>query len=141
MAETQVKTARPDADIATEIQHIIVSYPPLNHDRQHLQVSVEDGFVTIKGHTRTPINRRYLGDVLPTVAGITDANADELYDDETIRFEAGRATPDSIIVGNVYYGRVALTGSVPPDISAAQIVAAVEKIPGVVKVLTDFHSS
>jgi osmotically-inducible protein OsmY len=135
MVDVNPTAMRPDVDIENEIEDIIVHYPPLNADRHHIHLDVRNGVVSITGHTRTPINRRYLLDAIAPVEGIKSTRADRFYDEETIRLEAGRMLPPGLIV-NTRYGTLILSGKVPAGTMVEDVVARASRIPGVERVIT-----
>lgn len=127
---------RPDIDIQSEIDHLIAHYPPLQHDRHQVVLTVKAGLVTISGNVQSAITRRYLLNELPEIPGVVAVNAEALHDDSTIRLEAGRSVPPGVVVARVRFGAVVLAGQHPADVDA--VVAAVAAIPGVVQVVTSF---
>jgi osmotically-inducible protein OsmY len=140
MAETTITqntSARPDVDIKAEIDEVIVQYPPFVNDRHHVDIEVQNGAVTVKGHVRSPITRRYLMNNLPRVAGVKQLNIDALYDDESIRIQTGQAVPPGVYVG-VEYGRVIITGKLAKDVNREEMGQRVQQIPGVMQVTFNF---
>src|SRR4051812_34324792 len=125
--------ARPNMDIEAEIGDIVAHYPPLQADRRQLHIEVRDGTVTLSGHVKTPINRRYLVDRVAHVRGVHSVNSDHLYSEEAIRIEAGQRIPMGVIA-NATYGTVILTGTLPDGKSAADVVQDVALIDGVQQV-------
>ena len=73
-----IQASRPDMDIEADVEDIIVHYPPLMNDRHHLNVHVEDGAVTVTGHTRSAITREYLVDAVNKIARYFGMTIDEL---------------------------------------------------------------
>lgn len=138
MAETTVSERRDDLDILEDIDHLIAHYPPLMKDRHAIKCSIKEGFVTVSGHTQSPNTRRYFLDNLPLVDGVTGVNADQFFDDETIRLDAGRSLPFGVRVGKVQYGVVILTGELPEGANATDITTPIQQIPGVQRVLMSF---
>ncbi len=136
MTHTQV-THRPDMDIQADVERLMLYYPPLMKDRRSIQVQVSAGAVKVTGNVQTPNTRRYFLDAIPGVAGVTAVDGSELYDDESIRLEAGRLLPNGVNVGRCQYGSVVLVGPLPPDTSADELVAQIQQVPGVRQVLTD----
>jgi osmotically-inducible protein OsmY len=142
MADTATTfTQRPDIDIQADIDRVITHYPPLQKDRHAIQTRVENGVVTVSGHVQTPITRRYLLTQLPTVPDVKSVNADQFFDDETIRIEAGSDIPVGVILGKVYYGTAVLSGQLPPDTTAEEVAKRVANVVGVKRVVTDFAGS
>jgi osmotically-inducible protein OsmY len=129
--------ARPDIDIHNDILDLIVHYPPLNADRHHIHVEVNNGAVVIHGHTRSPITLRYLLDVIDEVEGVQSVDASRFYSEEAIRLEAGRVIPPGVLVNN-RYGTLVLSGKLPNGMTIDELVAAVSNIPGVERVVTEF---
>jgi osmotically-inducible protein OsmY len=133
-------TARPDVDIIEDIEDIIVHYPPTMRDRHYFHVTSHNGHVTIKGNVKSPITRSFLLENLPQVEGFTAVNADELYDDESIRLDVGRLIEPGIMFANISYGIVVLSGRIPPDLPVENLINEVSKIPGVRQVVTAFKN-
>lgn len=128
---------RPDVDIVEDLNHVFHTYPPLSHDRSRMIVAVENGVVTVSGHVRTDQSRDIFVREVMALDGVTAVNADELYDDESLRRQAGNATPFGVFA-SVSYGAVVLAGKVPEGVTIESIVAQVEQIPGVRKVIPSF---
>ncbi len=132
------KISRPDVDIEADIQDVIAHYPPLQSDWHHLHIAVNGGVVDLSGHTRSQVSRTYLIEKVEAVRGVQAVVREELYDEDTIRREAGRRTPTGVFV-NARYGTVILTGSLPEGVEAAQVVNDVAQIAGVQQVVTKFE--
>lgn len=128
---------RPDVDIEEDIRDVIAHYPPLQADRHHLHISVENGVVTLSGHVRSLITRRYLVDHVAQVSGVYTVVSDQFYAEETIRLESGQRIPPGVIA-NASYGTVILTGNPADDMNADVIVRDLAQIPGVERVITKF---
>ena len=126
-----------DMDILEAVHSIIARYPPLTADRHRLRIAVRDGVVLLAGHDRTPITRLYLIDRVSELEGVRGVNADDLYDDETIRLEVGRILPDGVIA-NPTYGIVVLSGKLPAGTTEAAVAKRAAAGPGVVQVVTHF---
>jgi osmotically-inducible protein OsmY len=131
-------TTRPDVDIDLDLQQIIRNYPPLNNDRHHLYVTVSNGDVTVRGHSKTPMNRRVLASRFQSVSGVRSVDIDELYDDETIRQTAGKIVPSGALVTSDY-GILVLAGILEQD-AAKAVIPQLEKIQGVKQVIPAFKS-
>jgi osmotically-inducible protein OsmY len=138
MAETHVISQRPDVDIQDDIGRLIVRYPPLQKDRYAIQTQVVNGTVMVSGHVQTPITRHYFLSRLTSIPGVVAVHADQFYDDETIRIEAGKMIPVGVILGKVFYGTAVLSGELPSSMSADEVAAQVARVPGVLRVVTDF---
>ena len=132
------KISRPDVDIEADIQNVIAHYPPLQSDRHHLRVNVDGGVVELSGHTKSHISRTYLIERVQAVRGVRAVSREGLYDEETIRLEAGRRIPTGVIA-NAQYGTVVLTGSLPEGVAAASVVNDVAQVAGVQQVVTKFE--
>ena len=134
-------TARPDVDIIEDIEDLIVHYPPTMRDRHYFHVTSQNGHVTVRGHVKSPITRSILLEILPQVEGVIAVNADELYDDESIRLDVGRLVEPGVMFANVQYGVVVLSGRVPPDMQVDRLKSEVSKTPGVRQVITAFKNT
>jgi osmotically-inducible protein OsmY len=137
MAENVVANARPDVDIAEDIRALILSYPPLVNDRRHIAVNVEQGEVSVAGYVKSPMTRRYLMDIIPTVDGVRAVDSDGLYDDEMVRLEVARIIPSGVQVV-VEYGAVVLAGQLPEGTSEEALAQQAANVQGVRKVVTSF---
>ena len=137
MSDPQVTTARPDEDILVDVENLTVHYPPLVNDRRQFHVSVAGGAATVTGYVKTPVTRRYLIDGVTVTPGVTQVDTQHLYDDETLRIEAGKVVPAGVLV-NVEYGTVILSGHIPDDKTEADVVDALRSIPGIRRVVTGF---
>lgn len=128
---------RPAADIISDVHSLLATYPPVAHDRRYLRITVEDGRVTVSGHVTTRITQRFIEANIPEIPGVQSVDFSALYNDDQLRVEVGRVVPPGVFV-NIRYGAVALTGRLPEGTDAAQIVAQISAIPGVVRVVTAF---
>jgi osmotically-inducible protein OsmY len=128
---------RPAVDILDDIYNLIAHYPPLQADRHHIHIDVNDGVVNLSGHVRSAITEGYLVDRVKQVPGVRVVVADQLFNEEEIRLETGRRIPPGVIA-NVYYGAAVLTGKLPPDVTPESVVEGVAHIPGVEQVVTHF---
>jgi osmotically-inducible protein OsmY len=133
MAEHHTISARSDLDIRKDIIALITTYPPLAYDRHHIDVHVHDGQVVLTGNVRTPINRTYLQSQAVGVEGVTGVDTSRLYDDESLRTDAGRVLPTGVVV-NVNNGVVVLSGDLAGE-NVDALGSAVAALPGVVRVL------
>ena len=134
---SEVRAERTDLDIEDDVERILAHYPPLTNDRHYIVVTVQNGVVTASGHTRTTITRRYLVNALAQIPDVSQVNADNLYNDDSIRLEIARLIPVGVIA-NMMYGTVILTGTLPSGANEAELVAAVDNVPGVRAVRTQF---
>jgi osmotically-inducible protein OsmY len=124
-------------DILDDLYNLIAHYPPLQADRHHIHIDVSDGVVNLSGHVRSSITERYLVDRVKRVQGVRAVIADQLFNEEEIRLEAGQRIPPGVLA-NVYYGAAVLTGKLPPDVTPESVVTGVSQIPGVERVVTHF---
>ena len=136
---TQASTRKPDIDIDDDVLSIILHYPPLTADRHHIHIKVQDGIVSLSGHTSNPISRKYLVDKVAEIPGLVGVSADMLYDEASISLKAGQVIPPGVLV-NVRYGVVLLSGKLPPEVDADSLAMRVAEIPGVVRVVTNFST-
>jgi osmotically-inducible protein OsmY len=134
---SEVRTERTDLDIENDIERIITHYPPLTQDRHNIDVTVQNGVVTLTGHTRTGITSRYLIDAVHKVPGVVRVEADKLYSDGIVRLEIARLLPFGVIA-NVMYGVVILTGQKPEGVNEADLISSIASVPGVRAVRTQF---
>jgi osmotically-inducible protein OsmY len=140
MAHAPTVEQRPDVDIHGEIDHLIAHYPPLQHDRHQITITVESGVVTVRGNLQSGVTHRYLLNNLPELEGVVAVNAEALYNDEVIRLEAGRVVPPGVVVARVRYGQIVLGGRLPAGTAQEAVTGAAAQIPGVTRVLTSFVS-
>jgi hypothetical protein len=133
-----VVAPRPDVDIADELHNIYAPYPPLAHDRSRMTVTVTDGVVKASGNVRTAQVREIFAREAAKIDGVQRVDVDELYDDETLRRDAGHVTPFGVLA-YPSYGAVVLTGKLPEDANLDEMVAAVAAIAGVRKVIPNFR--
>jgi hypothetical protein len=76
---------------------------------------------------------------IPSVEGVRSVSANILYDDESIRLEVGRELPMGVQLARVYYGTVILAGNLPEGMSEDELIAQVQKEPGVKQVIIAFR--
>mgnify|MGYP005839960851 FL=1 len=117
---------------------MIARYPPLAHDRHSIRIRVNEGQVILSGYVRTLATRRYFLTSLAGIAGVVGVQAEALFDDETLRLEAGQVIPPGVVVARCQYGSLVLSGQLPPGMSAADVAARVRQVPGVRRVLVLF---
>jgi hypothetical protein len=140
MTETHPTALRADLDILEDIEHLIAQYPPSRKDQHSIHVQVKDGHVTLTGHVQTPNTRRYLLDLLPGVSGVQSFDAEQFFDDESIRLDVGKVLPMGAQLARIQYGTVILSGKLADGQNAEGVVARVGAVPGVTRVITDFRS-
>jgi osmotically-inducible protein OsmY len=138
MGETRTTAVRPDPDIEADIHRLMITYPPLAHDRHRVDIAVQDGAVTVSGHVKALPTYHYLLNNLSTVPGVKLVNADGFYNDEALRREVGRIVPYGIVVV-MEYGAVILAGKLPEEFSIEDLVKEVALIPGVHRVITSLR--
>lgn len=130
---------RPDEDIEEEIGTLIRTYPPLKASRPYFTFQSKHGHVKITGNVLSPQARQVLCDNVARIAGVTECDCSDLYDDEMVRFAVGQIVPPGVVV-TVRYGTVALTGQLPEGALPDVIKDAASKIPGVRRVGAEFWS-
>jgi osmotically-inducible protein OsmY len=130
---------RPDEDIQDEIEALTWSFAPLKASRGHFVAKIVNGKVTLSGNVRIPQARRVLLDNVPRIHGVVSCDASQLYDDEMVRSAVGQLLPEGI-AASVHFGAVALTGTLPEGMSAEVATKAVNAVPGVVRVASDFNA-
>ncbi|HEX2619512.1 MAG TPA: hypothetical protein VHL11_05175 [Phototrophicaceae bacterium] len=133
--DTSTSTVRPDIDIHSDLQNLLVHYPPLAHDRHRLTYTVQHGVVTVAGYLKSRTTYHYLVNNLPLIAGVAAVSHEHLYHDDDIRLEVGRVVPFGVFA-NVEYGEVKLTGSLPANVIAEDLAQKIGAVPGVHRVIT-----
>ena len=126
----EVETVRSDADIEEEIDRIITRYPPLVHDRHFIDISVQQGVVTISGYVRTGITGAHLVNAIQAMPDVRSVKTSQFYSDDKIRLDVGQRIPAGIF-SNVDRGVVILTGHLPEGSTEKKLVTAVGEIAGV----------
>ncbi|HEX2906808.1 MAG TPA: BON domain-containing protein [Phototrophicaceae bacterium] len=139
MEQPKVSLKRHDLDIQAEVDRLKLSYPPLTKDRHSVHVQVTEGIVKISGHVQTPNTRQYFLNTVPSVPGVVAVDASELFDDESIRLEAGQRLPDGVNVGRSQYGNLVLVGKLPTGTTESEIVGRVARVQGVRRVVAAFE--
>ena len=137
MAETQEKQSRSDLDIKHDIDHLESSYPPLVNDRHQVEITINEGVVTVSGYVKAYPTVEYILSQFPTVDGVTAVNSDGLYVDENIRREAGKVIDPGVSI-NVEYGSVIISGLLSDDIDPETLVKQVSNVEGVRRIVTSF---
>lgn len=133
-----VTKTRPASDIAEDIRKFLRSFDPVKQGVHQITFNVnEDGMVNLGGHVRGMVARRVLIDNIPDILGVNALDANELYDDETLRLTVGRVIPNGTLA-RVNYGRVMLYGLAPQDPEGT--LKRVADVPGVVEVSTQFYA-
>jgi osmotically-inducible protein OsmY len=128
--------ARPDVDIEDDIHRLIGTFAPLKASRSYFDVKSEDGKIILRGNVRSPQAKRVLLDNVPRVAGVASYDANDLFDDEEVKFSVAQLLPPGVFA-NVHYGAVTLTGSMPEGASADTISSEIGRISGVRRVALD----
>lgn len=136
MADSE--SARLDVDIENDVPQIFAAYPPLQHDRNHLKVTVEDGVIKARGYVKNAQNRDILKREASKIEGIKGVDVSGVYDDGGLRIESGQVTPVGVY-STVSYGAVVLTGEKPEGMSDDELIQKVESIPGVRKVILNLR--
>jgi len=128
---------RPDVDFEGDLQQLVRNYPPLHMSRQYFTFQVQDGNVTVVGNVRSLQAKWMLVERVPRIAGVKRVDVSRLYDDETVAVAIADHLPAGLYA-TVYYGMVALTGTLPLHADAPALMTAVETTPGVRKVTAQF---
>lgn len=128
---------RPDVDIAADIDNLLTVYPPMVKDRDYVHYTVDEGAVTLAGHVRTGITRRYITETVQGLPGVKSLDDSQLYDDGALRLEAGQVIPVGVMV-SVEYGVVILSGHLPAGANERELVSRIEALPGIRAVRTNF---
>lgn len=137
MTAPTISRERPTVDILEDVGHVFHSYAPLLHDRSRITVSFDNGTVKAVGYTKTAQSRDIFAREAAKIDGVSAVDVSELYDDDTFRLEAGDLVPFGVYVF-VSYGAVVLTGRLPEGTTAEALVAEINKLPGVRKVIPNF---
>lgn len=133
----EAKSIRPDIDIEEEIHDLMMTYPPLAHDRHRLHIDVQNGGVIVKGYLKALPTLEYLLNRIEQVEGVKSIESSQLYNDETIRLQVGRVIPPGVFA-NLEYGAVILSGKLPEGITTEALVRNVGHVAGVHRVITSF---
>ncbi|MEM6284372.1 MAG: BON domain-containing protein [Chloroflexota bacterium] len=140
MAENpKTVVVRPDVDIDEDIDHMLTrpGFEAVRHDRARMEIAVTNGAVTITGHTRTAQTPDVLSREVAKIPGVKSVDVSQLYNDDALRVLSGQMTPVEVFTA-VSYGAVVLTGKIPAGMTLEEIVAKVEAIEGVRKVIPNF---
>jgi osmotically-inducible protein OsmY len=133
MMEQTASAIRPAEDIAEDIAALIRSYPPLAQSRHWFTWDVAEGVVTLRGNIKSAIAQRVLLDNAPHIPGVIRVDADDLHNDEDLRLKLASLLPPGIGV-RVDYGRVLVSGTLPPRHKAEALIKRLEKTAGVRRV-------
>jgi hypothetical protein len=139
MTETQAATQRHDLDILDDVERLIAQYPPARKDQHAINTDVKNGHVILTGHVQTPITRRYLLDMIPTIEGVRSVAADAFFDDENTRLDIGKVIPVGVILARIQYGIAVLAGKLPDGTNGDELAARVSQVPGVARTVTRFQ--
>lgn len=131
----EMQSTRPAEDIMDDIAAIIRRYPPLAQSRHAFAAHVgDDGSVTLTGNIKSTIAGSILQANITGIPGVTALDMRDLVSDEQLRLRAGKLLPAGVRA-HVDYGRVVLTGSLPPRFKAATLAGKLEALPGVRRVI------
>jgi osmotically-inducible protein OsmY len=131
------RASRPDVDIEEDVAQIIRSYPPLQMSRPYFTYKSLGGVIQLRGNVRTPQARRVLVENAARIAGVSQVDDTDLFDDEALRMAVGDViglSGQSGVYATVHGGVVALTGNKLAHDAAASLINAVQAIPGVRRV-------
>jgi osmotically-inducible protein OsmY len=136
---------RSDADLTSAIRQTIANLAPIaGFEDRYIRVSVEDGVVTLTGHTTSQSLADQVEAAVAAVPGVLDVN-NLLVPDDVIALDVAaalatepRTRPYSIEV-RVRLGVVTLTGEVPDPViaqSATEVAARVPTVRAIVNQMT-----
>jgi hyperosmotically inducible protein len=124
----------------------IHSLSVVRESRSPVEVSVEDGVVTLRGWVLSDVMRRVVIGAAEATPGARRVIVDQLYDDSNLRLAVGRAlaavpllSRQSNIYVSCYQGMVTLAGQVSDEEErdvALQAAASVEGVRSVVERLS-----
>jgi osmotically-inducible protein OsmY len=128
---------RPDVDIEEEIHQVITTFAPLKASRPYFTFHSEGGKVVFHGNVRNPQARMRLIDNVTSVNGVTGVDVADLFDDEVVLFEVAGLLPPGVFA-TVHFGTAILSGELPAGTSIDALTKALEAVPGVRRIATDF---
>jgi osmotically-inducible protein OsmY len=128
------KVYRPAEDISEDIAALIRRFQPLAQSRHWFTYTVAEGVVTVRGNIKSPVGARVLLDNLPDIPGVVAVNAADLHDDPTLRVAVGKLLPPGIVI-TIDFGRVVLSGQLPPRRKPEALIRKIEAVPGVRRVI------
>jgi osmotically-inducible protein OsmY len=128
---------RSDEDILEDLHDLARSYDPLKMSRGYFRYSVVNGVVQLQGHIKSALARRFLNDRIPDIEGVVAVDDSQLYDDDALAVEIGKLLPTGVRV-RLSHGAAVLTGVLPGEVSAEELIGSVAELPGVRTVTTGF---
>jgi len=104
-----------------------------------MDVSVQDGIVTLTGTVGSMIMKRIIVDEVSRLPGVRAVQANEFYDDTSLQLVVARALAsnpsthlaDDQVYIHVHHGRVVLTGRVSSSAKREAIEETAAAVPGV----------
>ncbi len=119
-----------DEDILESLHILVRANDQIRVSRSYFSYTVVNGVVKLVGNVKTPIVRRAFKDNVLQLAGVNAVDDTELFDDEGILLAVGKVLPFGMRA-RLNHGAVALSGILPEETSADEMVANVGEIPGV----------
>lgn len=137
MSNHPVAEVRTDQDILEDLHTLVRTYDPLKISRPFLRFEVHNGYVKVIGHVSSARTEHLFSQEILKVEGVAAVNIDDLFDDETLRFEIGKLLPTGTRI-RINHGHVVLTGFKPTDKTVEELMNDVGEMPGVQSVITQF---
>ncbi len=142
--QTTQTTLSPDYEIYENVLAAIDRIVPLRESHTPLDITVENGVVTIKGVVFTETLRRQVLYAVATTPGVRKV-IDMLWDDLDLRAMAARElardpllqNPPTAILTRSYQGALALSGTVSTAEQRDRAVAIAASLPGVRRVVNN----
>jgi osmotically-inducible protein OsmY len=130
-----------DLDLREAVLEAIESHDVVRESRTQVEVSVEDGVVTLGGVALTASMRRRILYAAATVPGVHKV-IDRMYDDEELKVTVAQTLAADPALQNLprpigvtsYQGAITLYGRVASDEQQAAAVAAASQVAGVRRV-------
>ena len=127
-----------DFDLREAVLEKLHTYTELRESRITIDVSVEDGVVTLRGNVFSETQQRKTLFFAATVPGVQKV-IDDLFDDENLKLAVAQAVSAAgldtdlsrPIVTSSYLGNVTLVGMVNSEDQSDQIISTVRRVPGV----------
>ena len=129
-----------DGRIRATILDALRRYTPLRRTYAQVDVSVQDGIVTLTGTVGSIVMKRVIVGEVSRLPGVRAVQADELYDDTSLQLAVAQtlgSNPSMCIAVNeqvyihIHHGRVVLTGRVFSSAKREAIEETAVAVPGV----------
>lgn len=128
---------RTDEDIMQDLHRLVRSYKPLIMSRGRFRYHVRNGVVMLSGNINTRVNRQLFVDEIVQLDGVVALDDTHLYDDDTLSLMIAKLLPNGVRL-HCDHGVIILTGRLPDDVSADELVGRITEVPGVRAVTTKF---